>query len=311
VRLALTGLLAGELGTTGGCGLQLPFRPPRGIGEDRFLAQAVPPRGMFFVVGIALLVVLAIILVIAMIYISSMMRFVLFKSIVEKECRIRNFWSQYRSQGLQYFLFQLLFAVGMVVGVGTLVSIGAAIGFGFGWFRNPRDHILPLVLGGLVFGLALATFIIGGILVGVLTKDFVVPQMALENIGVVEGWRRLWTWLKSQTGSYAGYVGLKIVLSILSGIAMGVAALAVMIILLLPMGLVGVIAFVVGRSIGLGWNVYTMSIAIAAGIVALVALFCGVFLVSTPIVVFFPAYSIYFLAQRYPALNAAVHPQPG
>ena len=117
-------------------------------------------------------------------------------------------------------------------------------------------------------------------------------------------------WLTSETGSYAGYVGLKIVLSIASSIVVGIAALAVIIILLLPIGLVGVVAFVVGRSIGLGWNVYTMSIAIAAGIVALVAMLCGVFLVSTPIVVFFPAYSIYFLAQRYPSLNAAVHPRP-
>jgi hypothetical protein len=310
VRLAVTGLLAGELGSAGGCGLQVPWRPPRSGGSERFLAQAAVPRGLFVVIGIALLVALAVLLGIVLLYISSRMRFVLFKSVVEKDCRIGDFWNMYRSQGLQYFLFQILFALGMVVGIGSLVGLGAAIGFGFGWLRNPRDHILPLVLGGLVFGLALLIFFVGAILFGVLTKDFVVPQMALENVGVIEGWRRLWGWLKSETGGYAGYVGLKIVLSILSSVVVGIAAIAVIIILLIPIGLVGVVAFVVGRSIGLGWNVYTMAVAIAAGIVALVAMLCGVFLVSTPIVVFFPAYAIYFLAERYPLLNAAVHPAP-
>ena len=191
VRLAVTGLLAGELGGAGGCGLQIPWRP-RNVGSGRFLAQAAVPRGMFVVLGIALLVVLAIVLGIALVYVSSMMRFVLFKSVVEKECRIRSFWNQYRSQGLQYFLFQLLFALGMVVGIGGLVGAAAADWLWLRLARNPRDNILPLVLVGLLFGLTLLVFIVGAILFGVLTKDFVVPQMALENIGVIEGWRRLW-----------------------------------------------------------------------------------------------------------------------
>jgi hypothetical protein len=31
-------------------------------------------------------------------------------------------------------------------------------------------------------------------------------------------------------------------------------------------------------------------------------------LVSVPVIVFFPAYSIYFFAARYPALEAMLHP---
>jgi hypothetical protein len=33
-------------------------------------------------------------------------------------------------------------------------------------------------------------------------------------------------------------------------------------------------------------------------------------LVSVPAIVFFPAYSIYFFAGRYPALSAALYPAP-
>jgi hypothetical protein len=37
--------------------------------------------------------------------------------------------------------------------------------------------------------------------------------MALENIAVMEGWRRLWLWIKHEKGGYAAYVGMKIVLA--------------------------------------------------------------------------------------------------
>src|SRR5262245_20009334 len=98
-RLAVTGLLAGELGGAGGCGVQVPWSPRFGRGPQRFVQVVPTPAGAFVVVGIALLVVLAIVLMIAFMYISSRMRFVLFKSVVEKDCRIGRFWTEYRSQG--------------------------------------------------------------------------------------------------------------------------------------------------------------------------------------------------------------------
>jgi len=38
--------------------------------------------------------------------------------------------------------------------------------------------------------------------------------MAVDNVGVIEGWRRLLQMMKAQKGSYAGYVGMKIVMAI-------------------------------------------------------------------------------------------------
>ena len=304
VRLAVTGLLAGELGTPGGCSAQIPFRPPNR--SDQLLAQALPRTGLWFA-AIVLLVLLALVLVIALIYISSRMRFVLFDSVVAKECHIRRYWAQRSGPALRYFAFQLLLITAVTGGVAFSASIAAIIGFLTGWLRNPRQYMVPLILVGIVFFLFIAVFLIIAFLVAVLTKDFVVPQMALEDLTVAEGWRRLWVRLMSEKGGFAGYVGMKIVLTIAATIAEGIAALIVALALLIPIGFVALVVVLGARAIGIAWNVFTIAVAIVAGCVVLAAIIFGVLLISVPVIVFFPAYSIYFFATRYPALSTVLY----
>jgi hypothetical protein len=306
VRLAITGLLAGELGTPGGCSAQIPWRPPNR--SDQLLAQAVIPRGGLWFAAIVLLVLLALVLVIALIYISSRMRFVLFDSVVAKECNIRRYWAQRSGPAFRYFAFQLLLIMAITSGVAFFASIAAIIAFLTGWLRNPRQHVIPLILVGTVFFLFIAAFLIIAFLVAVLTKDFVVPQMALEDLTVAEGWRRLWFRLMSEKGGFAGYVGMKIVLTIAATIAEGIAALIVVLALLIPIGFVALIVVLGARAIGIAWNVFTISVAIVAGCIVLAAVIFGVLLISVPVIVFFPAYSIYFFATRYPALSTVLYP---
>lgn len=131
--------------------------------------------------------------------------------------------------------------------------------------------------------------------------------MAIEDISVEEGWRRLWSMLKTEKGGYAGYVGLKILLSIGAAIVMGISVLIVVLVFLIPIGAVGLIAVFGGRAAGLTWNLFTLSVAIMAGCVALAAILYAVALLTVPAIVFFPAYSIYFFAARYPALNTMLY----
>jgi hypothetical protein len=65
-----------------------------------------------------------------------------------------------------------------------------------------------------------------------------------------------------------------------------------------------------GKAAGLGWSVTTISLAIIFGTLLLLLLIYLVALVCVPATVFFPAYAIYFLAARYPALDAVLNPAP-
>lgn len=312
-RLALVGLLAGEMGSGGGSfPTSFPTMQQRGSGgPSRHFAQAFPhidPAILGTVIAVGLLSFF--VLVFVFLYISSIMRFVLFDSVIAKECHIRASWSRRQGIGWKYFLWQLGIMFVTLAAMVVLIGIPAAIGFAAGWFNSPNEHLPILIIGGIFLFFVLMAFFITMAVVHVMTKDFVVPQMALEGIGALEGWRRLWRMLKGEKGGYAAYIGMKIVLAIGAGIVVSIASFIILFIVGLPAFLTGLVAVLAGKSAGLGWNVFTITAAIVAGCIVFAIFFYLVALISVPAIVFFPAYSIYFFAPRYRPLSLLLYPPP-
>ena len=306
-RLAVVGLLAGELGSGGG-------RISRTFNVNQHQGTTFPGwSGIDFALLaglIAVLVVAGLVLAIILMYISSVMRFILFDSVMAKECHIREGWSRRQGPGLRYFLWKLIYLLVTLGGLIVLVGIPAGFALAAGWFKEPKEHMVPLVLGGILLFFVLLFFVFVLAVIFVLTKDFVVPQMALEDIGVFEGWRRLWWMIKTEKGAYAGYVGMKIVMGIGAGIMVGIATVILGLVVAIPTVLLSILAVVTGKTAGLSWNAYTITIAVVAGCILLAGFLYVIALISVPVIVFFPAYSIYFFAARYPALSAALYPLP-
>jgi hypothetical protein len=309
-KLALVGFLAGEL-SSGGCNGGSFQMPTRSSGGHRLIDLALPNvNPALFAALIALLIVLGIVFWILFLYVNSVMRFVLFDSIVAKRCEIRPSWARRHGVGLRYFVWQILFLLTMGVGVTVLVGIPAALALAMGWLQAPKQHMIPLILGGMLLFFVVMGFILLSLVVHVFTKDFVVPEMALENVSAIEGWRRLLPMLKAEKGSYAGYIGMKIVMSLGAAVVVGIVTFIVLLIFLIPVGGFGVIAVMAGKTAGLTWNLYTITLAVVMGCVVLAVLLYIVSLISVPAIVFFPAYSIYFFASRYPALDTLLRPPP-
>ena len=310
VRLAFVGLLAGEMGSGGS--FHFPTNIPRQTGPPRhFLAQGFPAIDPAILGGlIATLVITGTVLFIVLMYVNSVMRFILFDSVLTRECRIRQGWTRRQGPGWKYFLWQLGLMFATVAGVVVLLGFPAAFAFGMGWFNTPRAHVLPLVLCGILVFFLLLAFVVVVAVVHVLTKDFVVPQMALEDIGAMEGWRRLWPMLQAEQGGYAGYVGMKIVLAIGVGIVIGIVSIILGLIVALPAAAVGIIAVLTGKTAGLTWNAYTITVAVVVVCVLLAIYFFLLSLIAVPAIVFFPAYAIYFFAARYQPLSLILYPPP-
>jgi len=283
--------------------------PSRTSGGNRFMDLALPNvNPVLFAALIALLIVLGLIFWILFLYVSSVMRFILFDSVVAKQCEIRRSWARRHGAGLRYFVWQILFVLAMGVGLTVLVGIPAALALAAGWLQAPKQHMVPLILGGMLLFFVVMGFIVLSLVVHVLTKDFVVPEMALENISALEGWRRLLPMLQAEKGSYAGYIGMKIVMALGASIVVGIVTFIVLLLFLIPVGGFGVVAVIVGKTAGLTWNLYTITLAIVVGCIVLAVILYVVSLISVPAIVFFPAYSIYFFASRYPALEALLRP---
>jgi hypothetical protein len=307
-RLALVGLLAGEMSSGGGCNFQVPQMRD---GGQRFLPGSGPLASsnpaLFFGL-VALLVVLGVVLWLLILYASSVMRFVLFDSVLAKECHIRESWNRRQRPGLRYLGFHLLLLLGWLVVLTIVVGIPAGIAFAAGWLKNPSQHPVPLILGGIVLFFVLLALIVAFLAIMVLTKDFVVPQMAIEDIGVIEGWRRLGSRIRSEKGGFAAYLGMKILMALGAAMIIGIVSIFLVLLVAIPLGAVGAIALITGKTAGLTWNVYTITFAVVAGGFLVAIFIYAMALISVPAMVFFPAYSIHFFASRYQPLDAVLHP---
>lgn len=308
-KLALVGLLAGELGG-GFNGSSFRF-PAHGDGSA---SSPFPDlSGIDWAVVASLLTVIvlaAFVLGILFMYISSVMRFVLFDSIVTKECHIRDGWARRQGPGWRFFLWKLVYSLLVFGGIFVVVVIPALFAYSAGWFQHAREHVAGLVVAGVsVFFLLMIFVLIAGIIF-VLTKDFVVPQMALEEISAFAAWGRLWTMIEAEKGSYAAYIGMKILMAIGAGIVVAIATIILGFIIAIPTIGLSILAVLTGKTAGLTWNAYTITLAILVGCGLFTIFFYLIALISVPVIVFFPAYSIYFFAPRYPALSTVLYPAP-
>ena len=306
-RLALVGLFAGEMSSGGGCNFNYPSNTTT---THRQLADAAFPDPAVIGLLVAVLLVAVPVLWLIFAYVNSRMRFILFDSVIARRCEIGRMWRARRDPAWQYFLFQIVFGLVMLAGIAVLVGVPALAGFLMGWFTAPREHLAPLILGGIFVFFLFMAWLVLSIVTHVFTKDFVVPQMALENISAFDGWRRLLKMLQAEKSGYAGYAGMKLVLNMGAAIAVGILSLILIILLLIPFGGLGAIVVLAGHAAGmvLSWNVFTITLAIVVGSIFLLAVFYAVALISVPVIVFFPAYSIYFFAARYPLLGHLLYP---
>ena len=308
-RLALVGFLAGEIGQSGGGTAGIPFNLGASFPRPNKFQVPSPGGEPFFFVAILIGVLLIAIVAVLLTYVGSRMRFVLFDAVVEGECRIRDSWGRRGAPAFRYFVFQILFALTGFISVAALIGLPILAALTGGLFQNASQHIVALVLGGIVVGGLFLVLLFTLVLIQVLTKDFVVPQMALEDVSVSDGWSRLWSFLKADKVGYAGYIGMKIVLRIAASIVLGIMGFIALLLILIPFGGIGLIGVLAGRAAGLEWNPLTIAIAIVFGTLAVLALILLGALISVPAVVFFPAYSMYFFAERYPPLHALLYPR--
>jgi hypothetical protein len=308
--LALVGFLAAELHTSGCNFNSFNFPIPHQRREQEFVATPFPhfdPARLAEMAGlIAAIIVLAIVMFFIFLYLNSVFRFILFDSVLKKRCSISEGWSRWHRAGRRYFVWQLVFLITEGLAMGVLIGVPLAIAGLLGWFSNMGEHVARTALGAIILIGLFLVFLLVVAAVQLLSKDFLVPIMALEGLDFADGWSRLMSLIRPEPGKFAIYLLLKIVLAIAAAILFGILTLIPILALVVP----AVLAVFAGYKAGLGWNPATVSIAIIGGTMLAVLLIYLVALISVPATVFFPAFAIHFFAARYPQLDALLNPVP-
>ena len=320
-RLALVGILAAEL-HVGGCGFgnlgrgwphvphksqgqflpssSLPFNWP-GLNSTHVSSDIAQLVGLIMVAIFALTL-----LALVFLFINSVFRFILFDSVLSRRCSIGEGWQKWRRGGGRFFLWQIVFQFAAGLFLLVLFGVLLALALAAGWTTDLKEHIGRMMVGAILLAGSLLVFVLTAVVVQILAKDFLVPIMALEDLDFADGWHHLLAMIGPEKGRFAVYLLLKLVLSIAAGILFSIIAIIPVLLVVVS----GVVAVLAGRFAGMGWSVTTISLAIILGSSLFFLLMYLVALVCVPATVFFPAYAMYFLAARYPTLDALLHPAP-
>lgn len=310
-RMAVLGLLTGEFASGGGWSggnLQAPRAndhfsvPLMNLGTIDAILQSLRDDWMW----IAICVLLLIALFFFAEYLSSVSRFVLLESVITGECELRRSWKKWKAKGLQYFGWDVGFAICCVLVLLLLVGLPLWVAI-----RKMPPSATPnigaLLAAGAVVLLAVVFFLVIAAVIDLLARDFLVPIMAVENRGVWSAWQRLLPMLAAEKLAYTGYILMKAVLAVGSAIFFGIIDLIALLLLLIPLGLIGVLAYLGLRGANLSWNFATVSVTvILAGLVIALIMWMFAFLYS-PALVFFQSYALRFLASRLPSLSAVMN----
>lgn len=314
-RLAVVALITGEAGGGGGGGGSLPNMNTGGggggRGGDQWRAVAhlfsqprweeLQPYIFWIIAGVAAVLALFFLWV----YCDCVYRFILLDTVVTGKCQLREGWRKWRENGRQYFVWVLGFGFCSVLLLGIVAGVPIWLAWRAGWLQKMENHIGGLIGGGLLLGLFLVVLFLALAVIDLFARDFVIPVMAFENVDSVEGWRRLWGMMRLDKAAYIVYVLMKVVLAVGGTIVFAIANFVVILVLLIPVGLLGLIGFLVGRGMGLDWNNVSVVLILAAlGLLALAGLLYVVGFVYAPGLVFFQSYTLEFFAARYGPLRS-------
>ncbi len=313
-RIGLLGLATGEAAGSGGCNFNLGDLSKLGesTGRKQEFLQSVPPWQNLPLAQIAalvtVLVVLLLLLVLVHLYIGSVLRFVLFDAVTRGRYRIREGWNRWHAHGMRYFGFQLLLIFISLVGYGLLIGVPVWLGVTLGVFKNAQQQWGLIALGVLVFLPLVMLFALSMAIVMVFFKDFAVPIMALENVPAMDAWARVWTMVKAAKGDHVIYILLKVGLTLLSAVALGIVQFILFI-----------IPVIIAVAIGVGVYAAVPGLLKTPSGIALVATVAvmGIFIlllvgaiIAAPVVVFFQAYALTFFSSRYEPLWKWMNPAP-
>lgn len=314
LKLGFIGWLAG--GASGSFNLNVPSFPRGGSGESGGLPGGLADAGknaaeivrsflQHYWPLIVLMGVLILALGLLMIYLSCRFRFILFDAILEKDAQIRRGWARYGRPAQRYFAFTICFLLLSTAALILIVGLPLWHAYKRGVFHSENLSAILGVLASLILGVL--AFVIVSAIIGSLAGDFGVPILALDDSTLGGAWSVLRRMIAAEPWAFAGYLGMKLLLTIGAGIITAVAGIFIFVILLIP----GIILVVIGAIIfKLAGPVAGIILAVIGVLLALALALLISMLLTAPVSVFFTSYALSFLGGRYPKLGALLWPPP-
>jgi hypothetical protein len=269
--------------------------------------HAAEQAGKPFVIGLIAGCTLFTALALFLFVLFSRLQFAYFEVVLNREQFIAPLWRKHRAVYAAWTWLKVVAGVAIVAAFALpiaaysrrlveLVHSMSSLKPG----EMPPAEFFMLFYGGFfgIYGIFILLYFVGS-----LGYDFLVPSLALESVPLAEAFRRFGRLVRAEPGQFTLYCVLKIVLGLVAHMALGIAF---EIVILLIFAVVGVIALIFGVLLhlaGVSTAVLT-ALAVVIGLLLYLALFGYAMIIGFgAILTFLEAYSLYFLAGRYPLLG--------
>lgn len=264
------------------------------------------------VLAIVFLVALALVIGIFLFYLVTRLRFAFFYCLVHQTREIRPGWKLYRTQAMRFFKLNLIIGF-LMMGLVVLAVLPFLPGF-LHLIRSrqqgvPFDFVSFFALLALFFAVCVILVLLC-FAMDIILRDFMLPHIALEDASVREAWVAVRTRFSAEKGPFFLYLILRLVLPLIAGIALIIAALIPLAIIvgILAASVAGVTAMLAHAS-GLG-VILLVSLDAAFGIAAIAgACFVAIGL-GGPLGTAIRNYALLFYGGRYQMLGDILWPAP-
>ena len=246
------------------------------------ISQAIMENIQWIVLGVSLILLFGIVFAI----IRALFNFVLLDSVEKDQCLIKKSLSKNSSLALSYFLFSI------VVNMSFLL-VAALVGF-IGYLAVSATGTTSLIF---LIPIAILYILIWAI-VGSIIYTLVMPDMCLKRITALKSWKRMHKLFLKEIKEMIIYW----VMRFLFGIAAGIIALVVLLVLGLIFAIFATILVVIGVLIALAAKILIIPLIIIGtilGICLFLLLIYATVVVLVPLPVFFTNYRLEF----YKGLN--------
>lgn len=307
LKIGFIGWLAGGASFSGNFNYRVPSFPGSeggDVGKDaaRMIRSFLSEHMLLIIIGVAFIMFLGLIFF----YLSCRFRFILFDSVLQKDADIGRGWARYGRPAHRYlgFMIAWLLVSWALLALILVPPFWRIYKNGIFGSDNPFPDLFRILAPAL---LGVFVFVIVGAIVTSLAHDFGVPLLALDDLTIGDAWSQLRQMISAEFGAFAGYLGMKLVLSIGAGIVVAIASVIIFVVLLIPGVILAVVGVVIAKAAGPVVGIILAVIGVFVGIALTLSISM---LVTAPVAVFFTAYSFYFLGGRYPKLGALLWPEP-
>ena len=210
------------------------------------ITNILGPLGFIIILPISIIILL-------INYISNVFSFMFIETLISGEPEIKKGFKKNKYLGFSTFMFDIAFSL-IFIGGTVIISLPFIITYlntgSFAFItENPANTWL---IYGIVAILAVIALILIISAIMTLTYDFIMPKMFSKKMGVKECWRRMFPILKKEWLQTIGYLVIRQIFGIISGILAIFLLIIPIITIILIAAILGIMGYLIGLFTAIG-----------------------------------------------------------